>query len=475
MEKLKKHLNDNGLVLKAGDDQFPRFLSYDTQSEDLTPTFRIENGDKCSWSKNTDGLISSYELRRHIKPWLTALCHSERLALLVGSGLTYSVQNLATEKTLAYMDSIEFSVFNEEVTKAVKQITEKVGRSPGNFEDQLRVAQELLRGLEIATLDQQQDDSIYQQKECLRDDLKSAMNSFIASILHGERILDRAPKDKREKAFGLLVNFLVGFASRPLLLERLHIFTTNYDRIVEAGADVAGLRLIDRFVGLISPSLRASRLNVDFHFDPPGIRGEPRYLEGVVRFTKLHGSIDWMDCGSDIRRIGLPFGADAIDPFLSSIGNQQKDTMKLMVYPNSAKDRETSEYPYVELFRDFAAAICQPNTTVITYGYSFGDDHINRVIADMLTIPSTHLAIISFDDPLGRIMACFERFGRPSQLSLMIGHHFADLRTLVDYLPTHAIDRTTSRMTELLRTQGYLEKFERDGVQIEPSEDQGAH
>jgi hypothetical protein len=27
-----------------------------------------------------------------------------------------------------------------------------------------------------------------------------------------------------------------------------------------------------------------------------------------------------------------------------------------------------------------------PNSTLITYGYSFGDEHINRVIRDMLTI-----------------------------------------------------------------------------------------
>ena len=65
-----------------------------------------------------------------------------------------------------------------------------------------------------------------------------------------------------------------------------------------------------------------------------------------------------------------------------------------MVYPNAAKDTETSNYPYVELFRDFAAAVCRPNSTLVTYGYSFGDDHINRVIKDMLPIPSTHLMIL---------------------------------------------------------------------------------
>ena len=101
----------------------------------------------------------------------------------------------------------------------------------------------------------------------------------------------------------------MSFASRSGTRERLHLFTTNYDRYIEAGADVAGLRLIDRFVGTLAPVFRASRLDVDLHYNPPGIRGEPRYLEGVARFTKLHGSVDWVDCDRAIRRIGLPFGA----------------------------------------------------------------------------------------------------------------------------------------------------------------------
>lgn len=125
-----------------------------------------------------------------------------------------------------------------------------------------------------------------------------------------------------------------------------------------------------------------------------------------------------------------------------------------MIYPNSAKDRETTSYPYVELFRDFAAAICRPNSTVVTYGYGFGDEHINRVLEDMLTIPSAHLVVIAYDDPLGRIMRTYEALGRHAQITLLIGNHFGDLKTLVDsYLPKPAIDRTTFRMAELLRAR----------------------
>lgn len=170
-----------------------------------------------------------------------------------------------------------------------------------------------------------------------------------------------------------------------------------------------------------------------------------------MHYAKIHGSIDWINANGSIRRIGLPFGAKDIQPYLDAPG-LNADPSKIMIYPNASKDRETAEYPYVELFRDFAAALCRPNSTLVTYGYSFGDDHINRIIRDMLTISSTHLVVIAFEDSLGRIMRSYQEWGRPTQISLLIGSDIANIDSLVDhYLPKPAIDKTTIRMAELLR------------------------
>ena len=176
---------------------------------------------------------------------------------------------------------------------------------------------------------------------------------------------------------------------------------------------------------------------------------------GILRV--LLGTLNCMvqligvSCGDTIRRIGLPFGAKDISPFLEVTGIDA-DASKIMIYPNASKDKETAEYPYVELFRDFAAALCRPNSTVVTYGYSFGYDHINRVLKDMLTIPSTHLVILAYDDLAGRIKKLYEKWGRANQISLIIGKDVANLDALVDYyLPKPAIDRTTIRMADLLR------------------------
>lgn len=423
-------------TLKIRDDHQP--LRFTAEGD----AFKLQSDSQAAWL--TGKTFGSKELRNRIEPWLTSLFQSEHLSLLAGSGLTHAVHYLAAGKGAAGMGALALSHHQTEINQAAAKAAEATGREKGNLEDQLRVANELLRGLEIL---QQNTEA-----EALRTELQTGMQDFAKSILKSEEGIASAAEDKREEAFNTLVTFLMSFASRTGVRDRLNIFTTNYDRLIEAGAELAGLHLLDRFLGKLMPIFRSSRLDLDMHYNPPGIRGEPRYLEGVARYTKLHGSVDWVQTGKDIRRIGLPFGAASVDPYLQAPGLSEASAHGLMIYPNAAKDRETADYPYVELFRDLAAAVCRPNSTLVTYGYSFGDEHINRVIRDMLTIPSTHLVVISYDDPLGRIMQTYQELGRPSQISLLIGPALADLTTLTEhYLPKPAIDKTTFRMSELLK------------------------
>ena len=126
------------------------------------------------------------------------------------------------------------------------------------------------------------------------------------------------------------------------------------------------------------------------------------------------------------------------------------------------------------MFRDLAAAVCRANSTLVTSDYSFGDEHINRIIRDMLTIPSTHLVIISYDDPLGRIMKMVESLGRPSQISLLIGPELSDLARLTEhFLPKAAIDKTTFRMGELLKRRMGAEDRQNNEKQQGKEDQQG--
>lgn len=445
-------------ILKSRDDREP--VSFELAEEGK---FILSQDSQCSWAKA--GETFDYQaLRMRIEPWLTALFQSEHLSMLIGSGLTHAVTGIAESDESPNMGAVEFSCFQQQIQEAAKQVAEKAKREEPNFEDQIRVANELLIGLRhycISPDEVSEVEALQKDITSLAEEISEKIRNFATAILTCERNL-LADREKGENAINYLVNFLMSPASRSGTRDRLQIFTTNYDRFIEAGAEVAGLHLIDRFVGNVAPIFRSSRLNLDMHYNPPGIRGEPRYLEGVVRFTKLHGSVDWVYSDRDIRKMGLPFGAEDIDPFLKAPGFYDSKPMNLMIYPNSSKDRETTAYPYVDLFRDFAASICRPNNTLVVYGYSFGDEHINRVIEDMLTIPSTHLVIISWNDPMGRIVKTFKKTARKAQITLLVGENLGDLKTLVDYyLPKPAIDRTTYKMAELLKSRFGMDIDER--------------
>jgi hypothetical protein len=440
-------------IVKCRDDGKP-FLMKIEAAKDGTFKCKVHEKSDVSWLQKGD-FEGTEKIRSHIEPWLTALFQSEHLSLLAGSGIMHAACHGVAKSQAKGMSPHAFSLFSKEIDAAAVISAKNAGRhfeeNKFYIEDQLRAANELLRGLQIlgGVTEKAKTEAAELEKELVK-----VLTSFANGILESETLFITGDKNALEEKMNYLVSFLMSFASRTGIRERLQIFTTNYERLIEIVAEVAGLYLVDRFVGTIAPIFRSSRMDMDIHYNPPGIRGEPRYVEGVARFSKLHGSVDWVNVDRNIRRVAIPFGAKNVTNYLEAPGFNGATPFQLMIYPNSSKDRETASYPYVELFRDFACAVCRPNSCVVSYGYSFGDEHINRVLEDMLTIPSTHLVIISRDDPTQRIINTYVKMGRPAQITLLLGDHFGTLEQLVDhYLPKPAIDRTTYRMADLLRAR----------------------
>lgn len=386
------------------------------------------------------------KLRSAIEPWLTAVFQSEHLSLLLGTGITSAVAFEAEVKPQA-MQRIDFKTKKDEISAFATEEAKRLSRGKANFEDDLRTAIELLKGLTIIK---------NENAKVLEKEINDQLRTIISNLIKTESFVLSATKG--HAALLLLKRFLVSFSSRTATRDRLHIFTTNYDRFIEYALDSAGIYTLDRFVGKLNPTLRMHKMELDYHYNPPGIRGEPRYVEGVVRYTKLHGSLDWRFEDGDIYKDPLPFGCKINE---SSIKNPY-DTK--VIFPNSAKGIDTAYFPYSELFRDFSTATCRPNSVLVTYGYGFGDSHINNIILDMMKIPSTHLVIISFDKADGRIQKFVEKCN-PSQLTLLIGNHYGHLKTLADnYIPKSAIDRISDRKQKIDEKRNVKKAHEAEDV-----------
>ena len=191
-------------VLKVRDDHCPVHF----EATEDTRKFKLSAGHETSWAGSQE--FGLKELRSRIEPWLTALFQSEHLSLLLGSGLTHAVHYLAAHKPAAGMGAVAISSYVDEISKAAGDTSDKAGREKGNLEDQLRVTNELLRGLEI----------LGKSAEALklREELGQMLSAFAKSILQSEAGIAAAPEANREQAFNTLVTFLM---SLPVVLGRV--------------------------------------------------------------------------------------------------------------------------------------------------------------------------------------------------------------------------------------------------------------
>jgi len=278
--------------------------------------------------------------RKQIEPWLSAVFQAEHLNVVLGSGFTTAIA-LKAGGGATGMSKVKFgSKFDAQIDLHATASAKAMGRGEPNIEDQFRSALAVYEGLLVIDA---------AAAATLKDKLDQELSKFLKSLLATEKQIAAAASPEAQVAANtLLQSFLLSCASRAASRERLHIFTTNYDRLIEHGSDLAGLRIIDRFVGALSPLFRSSRVEVDVHYNPPGIRGEPRFMEGVVRLTKLHGSLDWQyDLNlRAIRRVNLPFGAPAAHNDVP-----KKPIETVMIYPNPAR---TSKLQHILMLNCFA-------------------------------------------------------------------------------------------------------------------------
>lgn len=237
--------------------------------------------------------------RKRIEPWLSAVFQAEHLNLLIGSGFTTAVGYMAGANATGMGKVVFGSEFDKQIDDFAANEAARMGRGAANIEDQFRAALSVYEGLKIIDM---------AKAATLKSAMDVQLRGFLESLLKTEAGLISGDPAKRVIAEGAVQSFLLSFASRAASRERLHVFTTNYDRLIEHGCDLAGLRIIDRFVGALTPVFRSTRVEVDVHYNPPGIRGEPRFMEGVIRLTKLHGSLDWLFSTTDrkILRKGIP-------------------------------------------------------------------------------------------------------------------------------------------------------------------------
>ena len=202
-------------------------------------------------------------------------------------------------------------------------------------------------------------------------------------------------KMKKEGKYTYHKSLLTSLLQRPLNLRRANIFTLNYDLAFEYACDELGIEYINGFVGFNERNFRPEVYNYDFFFPGDTTEGKVRRIERVIKYYKLHGSLNWVYRNQNKNN---PYGLYEIPIELvrMKLANKMDNLGDIMIYPTSSKKEYTLNFPYSELFRKFADRLQQPEAVLFVVGYSFYDEHVNDIIYQALANPSFTLIIVDF-------------------------------------------------------------------------------
>jgi len=209
--------------------------------------------------------------------------------------------------------------------------------------------------------------------------------------------------------------FVKKILARPLNLKRVNLFTLNYDLAFEKAMDELGVLYLDGFVGNINRVFRPEVYNYDYYFPATTTEGKVHRLDKVIHLYKLHGSLNWIDTMSSAQNIYGIIQAKDDGEYNNAI----------LIYPQPMKEEETLGFPYSEIFRRFSSVIQQPQNVLIVYGYGFGDEHVNRVIYNALSISTFQLIIVSWSWT-DKMKEFYEKVKEDSRVSFMIGKYLGD-------------------------------------------------
>ncbi|WP_205510695.1 SIR2 family NAD-dependent protein deacylase [Longitalea arenae] len=156
----------------------------------------------------------------------------------------------------------------------------------------------------------------------------------------------------------------------------VHIFTTNYDLLIEQAFEEEGCPYFDGFIGARKA-----------FFDLGAVENERLLDPRWTRLWKIHGSINWK-----------------LDKKNNVIRSDKKDDKKgYLIYPSHLKYDQSRKMPYLAMLDRLKEFLLTPSSALFVTGFSFNDYHINDVMLQSLKANPTAMVFAflfgELDDP----------------------------------------------------------------------------
>lgn len=301
-----------------------------------------------------------------IRKELAQFLQMDNLNFLIGAGCSSYVVDEA-ETGIPGMAKLYEDFFEEysDFKIAGEDVKSKFN---GNLESMLETMGGIVAAEKVKIIDENIGNKIKTVQKFIR---KKIING-----LHGEAVLQ------------LYRNFYIKTVFRGRK-SPINIFTTNYDLYNEQALDLLSFPYNNGFVGTYKRSFNPASYKYAYVEDMNLSKHIWERVPNFYNLYKLHGSISWVKDRTKIREIDY---------------NHISEDDTVMIYPTPLKDRSTLMTPYSDLFRAMETALLRKNSVLITLGYSFADDHINRLILNSLAIPTFKLVIFGQSDAIKKLI-----------------------------------------------------------------------
>ncbi|WP_298283212.1 SIR2 family protein [Acidocella sp.] len=232
---------------------------------------------------------------------------------------------------------------------------------------------------------------------------------------------------------------------RDRSLPRPWVFTTNYDLFNERAMDRLGLPYANGFSGVVERRFNPAMFRYALAEQLDLSHRKWSAVDGFVYLCKLHGSISWTEDDHGLFPIREQWPSHG--------------ATKVMIYPTPAKQNSSLGSPYADLFREFQFRIVREQSVLITAGYAFGDEHLNHLIYQALTIPTFRLII--FADPMSGGEIAKLRALRDPRIWIIGGdgptdglqaHYFDQI--VSHFMPQRAPERIEAAVRKVLESMG---------------------
>lgn len=345
--------------------------------------------------KGNQNIISkeiNYEnIKETIKKDLSKILDTRNLSFLIGSGCSLGTNGIPTMKELADClfepkadldEKLKDKVFEAEHIEILERL--KINYKNEPFRTNLETFLGTLYSYRFYL------EKLKEAKEEAFDKDLEDLNKII--LRTKEYILFECLNEKHkgndENIVDTYKQFYRKLSLRDSNLQKPNVFTTNYDLFSERAMDNLGISYTNGFSGFVERFFNPSIFNYALaeQMDISSLKWSA--IDSFIYLFKIHGSVNWVEKESNNKLFSIQELQDASFDKLKYEANY-------MIYPSPLKQNASLGSPYADLFREFQKRITQKQSTLVTMGFSFGDEHINNIIYQALTIPSFRLVVFS--------------------------------------------------------------------------------